>query len=96
MMPTSRGLKVDGKYWGTVYTFEKEGDEFPVHVHEEEDNHITMLVFGGIRCMGHPKHDGVEVYTQPGGIILDWIAGEPHGFIALVDGTTIVNLQKAK
>jgi hypothetical protein len=85
---------VDDRFWGGIYTFEKAGDEFPVHVHNEGDNHITMLMYGGIRCMGHPRYEGVEAYAKPGGTILNWKAGEPHGFVALVDGTTIANVLK--
>ena len=40
----SRPLVVDGNTWGTIYTLEKAGDEFPTHVHSEADNHITALI----------------------------------------------------
>ena len=90
-----RPLVVDGALWGTTYLLEKAGDVFPTHTHETEAvNHITILAFGGVRCTGHPDHEGVDLFAQPGGTIVNWIAGQPHGFTALVDGTTLVNLLK--
>lgn len=89
-------MMVDGKMWGTIYTFDKAGDEFPVHVHDDDTNHITLLLYGGVRCKGHPNHEGVQVFAMPGGTVLDWVAGEPHGFNALVSGTTIANLLKVR
>jgi hypothetical protein len=97
MAITSRPVNVDGLLWGTVYTFEKAGDVFPVHTHETEAvNHITIVAFGGIKMLGHPRFEGVVAEAKPGGTIINWKAGEPHGFEALVDGTTIVNLLKAR
>lgn len=91
-----RTLKVDGAAWGIIYTLEKIGDEFPVHVHNEADNHITLLAYGGVRCMGHPKYEGVVIEARPGGTVVNWTAGEPHGFVALSDGATLMNLFKER
>jgi hypothetical protein len=90
----SRPLIVEGDSWGAVYTFEKAGDVFFVHVHTDDDNHITIQVHGGVRLMGHPDYEGVEVYAKPGGTIIDWEAGKPHGAVALTDGATWVNIKK--
>lgn len=92
----ARPLKVDGEVWGTIYTFEKTGDLFPVHVHNENDNHITVLAHGGVRCWGHPKYEGVVIEARPGGTVVNWRAGEPHGFEALSDGATLINLLKVR
>ena len=95
-MPVSRLLNVDGKLWGAVTIFEKAGDFLRTHTHTDEDNHITVVVFGGVRCVGHPKHEGKVLKAQPGGMIANWTAGEPHGFVALEDGTTIIKLDKVR
>jgi hypothetical protein len=93
-LPKSRDLIIDKTMWGTAYFFEKAGDEFPVHVHDENTNHITIIVCGAIRFTGHPNHDGKIAEATPGLTVLNWKAGEPHGFIAMRDGSTIVNLRK--
>lgn len=95
-MLLSRPLTVDGSLWGTIYTLEKVGDVFPIHVHTESNNHITALLFGSVRCTGHPNHEGVEIHAQPGGTIINWTAGEPHGFVALTDGATLMNVLKVR
>ena len=92
-----RPLIIDGEYWGTVYTFERAGDVFPVHSHSTEaENHITIVTHGGVSIQGHPDHEGLEVYAEPGGSIVSWPLGIPHGFTALTDGATIVNMLKAR
>jgi len=88
----ARPLIVDGKFWGAVYTLEYVDDVFPIHVHSEETNHITILTHGSVRVLG--QHDGTVLTAQPGGTIVNWIAGEPHGFVALTDGATLVNIRK--
>lgn len=93
-MLTSRSVVIDGKSFGAVYTFEKAGDIFPVHTHTEETNHITVLLFGSIRASGHEKYEGKIYEAKSGGTIINWTAGEPHGFEALVDGTTIMNIPR--
>lgn len=95
-MLLSRPLIVDDKVWGGIYTFEHEGDVFPIHVHTDADNHITTLLFGAVRCIGHENYEGVVLEAAAGGTIVDWVAGEPHGFVALVAGTTLMNVLKAR
>lgn len=89
-----RDLIVDGKVWGTIFTLEHAGDVFETHVHTEETNHITALLHGSVRVTG--KHEGVVLEAKPGGTIINWTAGEPHGFVALTDGATLMNILKAR
>jgi hypothetical protein len=95
-MLLSRPLMVSGIQWGTIYTLEHEGDVFPTHVHTEKDNHITILAHGSIRCMGHPRYEGKILEAQAGGTIVNWTAGEPHGFTALTPGATLINIRKMR
>lgn len=92
----NRPMVVDGETWGAIYTLEHIGDIFPVHVHTPADNHITILAHGSIQCVGHPRHEGVILEARPGGTIVNWRAGEPHGFVALTDGATLVNIRKVR
>lgn len=75
-----------------VMTAEHAGDVFDIHTHNEAGNHYSALLFGGIRLLG--KYDGTELWAKPGGVIIDWKANEPHGWVALADGTTILQLPK--
>lgn len=79
---------------GTIYTLERTGDVFPVHTHGDADVHITIVAFGRLRCTGRPEIEGMIIEAKPGGTVLDWNAGEPHGFIAETDGATLVNILK--
>ena len=90
----SRPIIVDGIKWGTVYTLEHKGDDFPAHVHTDADIHITILAFGSVECYGRTAIEGKILTAAPGGMIVNWKAGEAHGFRALEDGTTLVNLLK--
>lgn len=95
-MLCSRPFIVDGEMWGSIYTFEHAGDVFPTHTHTEDTNHISVLAHGSLRCTGHPKYEGVVIEARPGGTIINWIAGEPHGFVALTDGATLLNMPKKR
>lgn len=95
-MLLARPLVVDGEDWGTIYTLEHVGDIFPTHTHTEADNHITALLFGSIRCTGHRKYEGKVLTAEPGGTVVNWKAYEPHGFEALIAGTTLMNIKKVR
>lgn len=88
-----RPLIVDGENWGTIYTMGMD-EVFPTHSHAEAENHITALLFGSIRCVGHPKYEGKILTAKEGGMVVNWTADEPHGFISLVEGTTLMNIRK--
>jgi len=85
-----RSIMVNDSMWGAVYTFEKVGDVFPIHTHTEHDNHITVLMHGKIKLLG--KYEGTIIEAIPGGTIIKWIPGEPHGFESITDGATIFNI----
>lgn len=87
---------VDGVEWGTIFELEKAGDVFPTHVHDESSIHFTILAFGSIKCMGRPEIKDIVLTAEPGGTILNWKTGEAHGFTALTDGATLVNIRKNK
>lgn len=94
MALTQRPLIVDGVQRGSVYILEKAGDEFPAHVHDQSTIHYTVVAFGAVKCIGRPEIEGAVLEAKPGGTIVNWKVGEPHGFVALTDGTTLVNILK--
>jgi len=75
-----------------TYYFNSVGDELPVHTHTKpEQNHITIVLSGTIRCIGAPGIDGDVLFP---GDCRDWPLGIEHGFVALEDGTKILNIFK--
>lgn len=80
-----------GKLIGTIYDFEHEGDELPLHVHGVNDIHISIVARGSVRAFGP---DGAWETTASSGAILDWEVGQWHGFIALEPNTRLVNIIK--
>ena len=80
-----------GKLTGTIYDFEHEGDELPLHVHGEQDIHITVVARGSVRAFGPA---GAWETVVSAGAVLDWEVGRFHGFIALEPNTRLVNIVK--
>lgn len=80
-----------GKLTGVIYDFENEGDELPLHVHGEQDIHITVVARGRVRAFGP---DGTWETIADTGSVLDWEVGQYHGFIALEPNTRLVNIVK--
>lgn len=80
-----------GDLRGTKHTLEKAGDVFPVHAHGESDVHISVVARGSLRCIGRAAIEGEIIKA---GDVIDWNAGEPHGFVALDDGSVLVNVIK--
>ena len=65
---------------GTVYDFNAE-DVLDVHVHDEPNNHCTIITNGMLEVLGDNDHKGRIL--APGEEVV-WVAGQPHGFKALV------------
>ena len=78
-----------GKLSGTIYDFEKIGDELALHVHTEHDVHISIVARGSVKAFG----DGWETVANTGAV-LDWEPGVYHGFIALEPNSRLVNIIK--
>jgi quercetin dioxygenase-like cupin family protein len=84
------GAFVTGALHGRVHVFNK-GEGLPVHVHTEERNHITVVLHGRFRLSGRPAIEGKIMYA---GEVLDWMPHERHGFEALEDGSSFLQVQK--
>jgi quercetin dioxygenase-like cupin family protein len=78
-----------GRLSGTIYTFEKVGDVLPMHTHDEESVHITIVARGKIKVSGL----GWEM-DKSAGAVIDFPPNQAHEFIALEDNSRIVNIQK--
>jgi hypothetical protein len=80
-----------GKLTGTIYDFEQIGDELPLHVHGNDDIHISIVARGSLKAFGP---EGTWEQTASAGAVLDWHVGQYHGFIALEPNTRLVNIVK--
>ena len=81
-----------GKVTGTIYDFPEVGDELPLHVHGENDIHISVVARGRLKAFGP---DGSWETEVSAGAVLDWEVGQWHGFIALEPNTRLVNIVKS-
>lgn len=74
---------------GVIYDFEKAGEVISKHVHDEKDNHITIVARGKVKAYSHDwEQEGVA------GQLLDFCVGQPHEIMALEDNTRIFNIVK--
>lgn len=78
-----------GDLHGAIYDFEKSGDLLPKHNHDEDSAHITIVASG---CLKAYSHDWEIII--PAGKIADFPPNQPHEFMAMEDGTRIVNILK--
>lgn len=82
-------LKDLGDIRGMIYDFEKVGDLLPKHIHDENNNHITIVARGRIKVYSHDWE-----IEGGAGTIWDFRPNEPHEFMALEDNSRIVNIIK--
>ncbi len=78
-----------GSAKGSINDFPEIGDRLPMHVHDETNNHISIVAKGSFRAHG----DDWEL-TLVSGKVIDWPAGQAHEFIALEAGSRLVNISK--
>jgi len=78
-----------GKLKGTIYDFEYENDILPMHSHDIDTIHITVVARGSFKTSGN----GWELIVKSGDV-LDWKLHDPHEFVALEPNSRIVNIQK--
>lgn len=71
-----------------VYDFSK-GDMLPMHSHDAETVHVTVICRGSFRAAG----DGWEK-TVAEGQIVNWEIGQRHELEALVDNARLINIPK--
>jgi len=94
----SKAIVIDGVQRGTEFTLEKAGDLFPVHTHTSDDIHYTIVAFGSVECYGRPAIEGriltAKCRPEENSTIINWKAGEAHGFRAKTDGATLINIFK--
>ena len=80
-----------GKLNGIIFDFDDVGDELPLHVHDEQTVHISIVARGSVKIFG-PKGSWETIASA--GTVLDWDVGQYHGFIALEPNTRLVNIVK--
>lgn len=85
----------DGALRGVLYVFENAGDVLPLHDHEPEAAHITVITRGEFTVTG-PGASGEPGWSKVRGPgpILSFDAGQPHEFAANVPDSRILNIVK--
>ena len=79
-----------GKLQGIVYEFPEINDVLPMHTHDENTVHITIISRGSFRA-----HNGKDWdITIKAGDVVDFEPNEQHEFIALEPNSRIVNIIK--
>ena len=78
-----------GDLRGVIYDFPKVGDQVPKHVHDESNNHITIITKGKIKIFSHDW----EMTYVPGDVI-DFRPYEPHCIEALEENSQVMNIIK--
>jgi quercetin dioxygenase-like cupin family protein len=86
-MLSGRPLPYYDDLTGVMYDFELAGDVLAKHAHTESNNHITIVARGKVKITS----DNWE-REAVAGQILDFVANEPHEFVALEDNTRIINI----
>jgi quercetin dioxygenase-like cupin family protein len=81
-----------GDLTGVVYDFARRDDILPLHKHEREDVHITIIGRGSFEVYGPPNTEWKVVAVT--GQILDWEIGQWHEFKALEDNSRLINVHK--
>jgi quercetin dioxygenase-like cupin family protein len=78
-----------GSLRGTIYDANNTDDILPMHSHDEDTVHITIIARGSFKAHG----DGWEM-TAKAGDVIDWKVGQAHELIALEPNSRFVNIRK--
>ena len=78
-----------GKLSGSIFDAPEVGDILPMHNHDENTVHITIVARGSFMVKG----DGWEM-TSKAGDVIDWKPGQAHELIALEPNGRFVNIVK--
>lgn len=81
--------RIFGNLQVKVFDFPETDDTLPMHNHDEESIHITIVARGAFRLYG----DGWEIIAKSGDVI-DWEVGKRHEFVALEPNSRCVNILK--
>ena len=79
-----------GKLDLTIYDAKQEGEILPMHSHEEDAIHSTIVARGSFKAHG----DCWEMVAKAGDVI-DWRVGQNHELIALEPNSRFINIMKA-
>lgn len=76
-----------GRLRGSIYDFPVVGDILPMHEHDEETVHITIIARGAFIARGIDWES-----RHVAGDIMDWVAGDPHEFVSTEPNSRLVNI----
>lgn len=80
-----------GRLQLAIFDFVSAGDELPEHMHDETSNHITFIARGDFKVIGEAAIAGKYLFM---GDVVDWPAGQRHGFVAMTHGARMVQVLK--
>ena len=78
-----------GNLKGTIYDAPEIDDVLPMHTHEADTVHITIIARGSFTVRG----EDWEIVSKAGDVI-DWKVGQQHEFVALEPNSRFVNIRK--
>ena len=70
-----------------IYDFASPGDELPLHTHDADTAHITVVLRGSFRII----QPGLPPVVARAGDIYEFIAGQPHALVAQEADSRLVN-----
>lgn len=85
-MALPRLMPLSGRYY--AYVFEKAGDELPLHDHAF--THDTVVTNGKVEWFTECRREAVEAWH-----VITFPAEVRHGIVALTDGATILQCNRA-
>ena len=74
----------------SIYTFDVVGDVLPMHTHNRNSIHITIVARGSVKIQGPTI--GEEIHKA--GAVIDFEEGHSHEITAVEDNSRIVNITK--
>ena len=83
----------DGALRGNKYIFQTPGDALPLHVHDDANAHLTVVMGGMVRVAGADNAWSMDL--SPGEIV-SFVPNQPHSITALASNTSILNIIKGR
>lgn len=86
-MSLHRTLFQSGRLRGTIYDFDEVTDILPLHMHDAETNHLSIVARGSFIARGVDWERLLEL-----GVVVDWEALDAHEFQAREPYSRLINI----
>jgi quercetin dioxygenase-like cupin family protein len=74
----------------SIYTYENKDDVLPMHTHNRETIHITIVAKGSVKVHG----PSIPETEYKAGSVVDFKEDHPHEITAMEDNSRIINIKK--